>query len=112
VSSFDNLLNNIDIESEDYNIYKEYYNALIDTKNSPYGTNMIPYNLLFDLNPRIAYNYENDGVNVLMLRRPSIGIDTDNINTSTDFKEKYEFSNQLFDLTSEIEKLKSPYIVK
>jgi len=54
---------------------------------------MIPYNLLFDLNPRIAYNYENSGVNVLMLRRPSIGTDTDNIDTSTDFKEKYEFSN-------------------
>ena len=73
---------------------------------------MVPYNLLFDLNPRIAYNYENDGINVLMLRRPSIGTDTDNIDTSTDFKAKYEFSHQLFDLTDKIEKLKSPYTVK
>ena len=54
---------------------------------------MVPYNLLFDLNPRIAYNYENDGINVLMLRRPSIGTDTDNINNSDEFKEKYEFSH-------------------
>lgn len=110
VSPFDNLLNNT--SSNIPNIYNEYYNTLIDTDNSPYGTNMIPYNLLFDLNPRIAYNYENNGVNVLMLRRPSIGIDTDNIDTSIDFKEKYEFSNQLFDLIGGIEKLKRPYIVK
>jgi len=112
VSPFDNLLNNIDIKSEDYNIYKEYYNALVDTNNSPYGTNMIPYTLLFDINSRIAYNYENNAINVLMLRRPSIGVDTDNINNSVEFKEKYEFNHQLFDLIGDVEKLKSPYIVK
>lgn len=110
VSAFDNLLNNTSSNIPD--IYNEYYNTLIDTDNSPYGTNMVPYNLLFDLSPRIAYNYENNGVNVLMLRRPTIGVDTDNIDTSIDFREKYEFSNQLFDLTTKIEKLKSPYTIK
>lgn len=110
VSPFDNFLNNTSTNIPD--IYQEYYKALIDTTDSSYGTNMVPYNLLFDLNPRIAYNYENDGINVLMLRRPSIGTDTDNIDTSTDFKAKYEFSHQLFDLTDNIEKLKSQYTVK
>ena len=110
VSPFDNFLNNTSTNIPD--IYQEYYKALIDTTDSSYGTNMVPYNLLFDLNPRIAYNYETDGINVLMLRRPSIGTDTDNINNSEEFKEKYEFSHQLFDLTDNIEKLKSQYTVK
>ena len=110
VSPFDNFLNNTSTNIPD--IYQDYYNALIDIADASYGTNMIPYNLLFDLNPRIAYNYENDGINVLMLRRPSIGTDTDNINNSVEFKEKYEFSHQLFDLTDSIEKLKSSYTVK
>lgn len=110
VSPFDNFLNNTSTNIP--GIYQEYYNSLIDTTDSSYGTNMVPYNLLFDLNPRIAYNYENDGINVLMLRRPSIGTDTDNINNSKEFKEKYEFSHQLFDLIDSIEKLKSPYTVK
>lgn len=110
VSPFDNFLNNTSTNIP--GIYQEYYNSLIDTTDSSYGTNMVPYNLLFDLNPRIAYNYETDGINVLMLRRPSIGTDTDNINNSDEFKEKYEFSHQLFDLTDNIEKLKSPYTVK
>lgn len=110
VSPFDNFLNNTSTNIPD--IYQKYYNALIDITDSSYGTNMVPYNLLFDLNPRIAYNYETDGINVLMLRRPSIGTDTDNINNSDEFKEKYEFSHQLFDLTDNIEKLKSPYTVK
>ena len=112
VSPFDNFLRNCSKNNKIPKIYQEYYNALIDTTDSSYGANMVPYNLLFDLNPRIAYNYENDGINVLMLRRPSIGTDTDNIDTSTDFKAKYEFSHQLFDLTDKIEKLKSPYTVK
>ena len=110
VSPFDNFLNNTSTNIQE--IYQDYYNALTDLTDASYGTNMIPSNLLFDINPRIAYNYENSGVNVLMLRRPSIGIDTDNIDTSTDFKEKYEFNNQLFDLVSAIEKLSSPYIIK
>lgn len=109
VSPFDNFLNNTTDIPE---IYEEYYNALIDTTVTSYGTNMVPYNLLFDLKPRIAYNYETDGINVLMLRRPSIGTDTDNISNSKEFKEKYEFSHYLFELTDKIEKLKSPYIVK
>ena len=109
VSPFDNFLNNTTDIPE---IYEEYYNALIDTTDASYGTNMVPYNLLFDLKPRIAYNYETKGINVLMLRRPSIGTDTDNISNSKEFKEKYEFSHQLFELTDKIEKLKSPYIVK
>lgn len=112
VSPFDNFLRNCSKNNKIPEIYQEYYNALIDTTDSSYGANMVPYNLLFDLNPRIAYNYENDGINVLMLRRPSIGTDTDNINNSDEFKEKYEFSHQLFDLTDSIEKLKSPYTVK
>ena len=110
VSSFDNFLNNISTNIPE--VYQDYYDALIDITDASYGTNMVPSNLLFDINPRIAYNYENNGVNVLMLRRPSIGTDTDNISTSMDFKEKYEFNNQLFDLTSAIEKLSSPYIIK
>ena len=116
VSPFDNFLkNNVSTNGtlmNDTSIYKDYYNALIDITDASYGTNMVPSNLLFDINPRIAYNYENNGINVLMLRRPSIGTDTDNINTSADFKEKYEFSNHLFDLTSAIKKLSSPYIIK
>ena len=46
VSPFDNFLNNITNIPE---IYNEYYNALIDTPDASYGTNMVPYNLLFDL---------------------------------------------------------------
>ncbi len=110
VSPFDNFLNNTSTNIPE--IYQDYYNALIDIADASYDTNMVPYNLLFDLKPRIAYNYETDGINVLMLRRPSIGTDTDNISNSKEFKGKYEFSHHLFDLTDKIEKLKSQYIVK
>jgi len=83
------LINN----SEDYDGYQDYQKALQKSYN-----NMIPYNLLFDITPRIAYNFENNGINVLMLRRPSVGIDTDIIDNEEEFNQKYKFSHQLFDL--------------
>ena len=116
VSAFDNFLNNNTSTNgeltDDTSMYKDYYNALTDLTDSSYGTNMIPYTLLYDIEPRIAYNYETKGINAFMLRRPSIGTDTDHINNLTEFKEKYEFNRRLFNLSSNPEKLKSPYNVK
>ena len=116
VSAFDNFLNNNTSTNgeltDDTSAYKDYYNALTDLTDSSYGTNMIPYTLLYDIEPRIAYNYETKGINAFMLRRPSIGTDTDHINNLTEFKEKYEFNRRLFNLSSNPEKLKSPYNVK
>ena len=115
VSPFDNLLNNIAVNGEiqgDASIYQDYYDALIEKNNSNklYSTHMIPYTLLYNIYPRIAYNYDNNKINVFMLRRPSVGMDTDIIDGST-FNEKYEFNRRLFNLTN-FEKLKSPYEIK
>jgi len=71
---------------------------------------MIPYTLLFDINPRISYNYESNVINVLMLRKPSVGIDTDIINNSTEFKQKYMFNRRLFNISS-VNELTNPYTV-
>lgn len=113
VSAFDNVLRNgiEDIQNinTDVDWYNSYYNALIDS--SLYGDNMIPYTLLYTIEPRIAYNYDTNKLNVFMLRRPSIGVDTDIIDGNS-FKEKYEFNRRLFNLSSEPAKLNSPYIVK
>lgn len=79
--------------SEDCGSYQGYQRALLKSYN-----NMVPYNLLFDITPRIAYNFENNGINVLMLRRPSVGVDTDIIDNIEEFNQKYKFSHQLFDL--------------
>ena len=116
VSPFDNLLNNIADNdgslNEDCSIYQSYYDELIEKNKSDklYSNHMIPYTLLYDIQPRIAYNYDNNKINVFMLRRPSIGIDTDIIDGST-FEEKYEFNRRLFNLDN-FKKLKSPYEIK
>lgn len=108
VTGFDNLLNNC--QSNIPAIYQDYYNALTNLADASYGTNMVPYTLLFDINPRICYNYENDGINVLMLRRPTISNDTEYIDSSN-YKSIYNFNHQLFD-TDNISKIPSPYIIK
>ena len=115
VTPFDNLLNNIAVNGEiqgDASIYQSYYDELIEKNKSEklYGTRMIPYTLLYNIYPRVAYNYDNNKINVFMLRRPSVGVDTDIIDGST-FNEKYEFNRRLFNLTN-FEKLKSPYTVE
>lgn len=108
VSQFDNLLKNI--QSSILNeYYQNYKNSL--TNSQLYENRMIPYTLLYDIKPRIAYNYESETINVLMLRRPSIGIDTDFI-SGEEFNEKYEFNRRLFNLTQPATKLISPYTIK
>lgn len=108
VSGFDNYLKNNHLNVS-LTEYSNYYNALTESKL--YKHNMIPYTLLFNINPRIAYNYNDNITHVLMLRRPSIGVDTDIINNSQEFKEKYEFNRRLFNLQN-FEKLTNPYTVK
>ena len=71
---------------------------------------MIPYSLLFNIQPRIAKNYDTNHLNVFMLRKPCIGIDTDNI-SANDFEEKYLFNRRLFNLSSYVD-INSPYIIK
>lgn len=109
VSPFDNLLKLLLNNSNNLNnSYIDHYNKLVNAE--PYGTNMIPYNLLFDISPRVAFNYNTRNINVLMLRRPTIGEDTDN--TTIAFDTTYKFTRQLFNLSSDVEKLKSPYTIK
>lgn len=76
--------------------------------NDNINSDMVPYSLLFDISPRIAYNTEYDTINVLMLRRPAIGKDHDNMNNIQDC---YTLQQRYFELSDnqEIKKLKFPY---
>lgn len=116
VSDFDYLIKYL-IRWNNENPDQQYYleQQYIDKNNklvnkygeSGAGENMIPYTLLFDLTPRIAYNTDNDSINVLMLRRPTIGSDND---TKKDFEKSYILNKRCFDIgDGEIQKLKIPY---
>jgi hypothetical protein len=73
VSLFDYLLINSNkdgiITARTLNDYNMSY--LINLKN------VIPYNVLFNISPKILYNDDTNTINMLMLRRPSIEDDTD-----------------------------------
>ena len=73
-------------------------------------TNMIPYNLLYTVYPRVAYNDEKDTLNCLMLRRPTIWSDSD-INS---FDKCYILNNRYFKTKDEdeIKHIGNTYIVK
>lgn len=109
VSPFDNFIKNKHGMLKDNSIYKSYYDALVGTPL--YGDKMVPYTLLYDIEPRLTFNYNTGSVNVLMLRRPSIGTDTDIIKDSNDFKEKYEFNRRLYNETTTNSSLNCPYTI-
>ena len=73
-------------------------------------TEMVPYNLLYSIYPRVAYNDEKNTLNCIMLRRPTIGTDTDidSFNKCYIFKRDQMYINTI----SDIEYLKPPYTVK
>ena len=69
-----------EINSEFSAIYGDYADVFMEMKMEDSRKeetkkefhNMIPYNILYNVYPRIAYNDEKKSVNVFMLRRPSI----------------------------------------
>lgn len=68
------------IDKEFIDTYKNIANKFLelkseDSRNNPEKKefyNMIPYNILFNIYPRITYNDEKGSVTVLTLRRPSV----------------------------------------
>lgn len=103
VSAFDFMLyyiykktNEATIGEKEYELSNRYRNHLSALTEYAYGDkidsdadlydpitsrelNIMPYTYCYNVQPRIAYNYEKDTYNVMMLRRPTIGYDTDDI---------------------------------
>lgn len=101
VSPFDMLLtycNRTEVNKDLYNNqlgtrkdgdYERHYKAL--RKRS--GQDIIPYNLCYDINPRLAYNSGTNTFNVILLRRPTIGYDTDAILTDETYYPDMQYLN-------------------
>lgn len=78
----DKYNNQLSSQSPDY---LSHYNALAKRC----GKDMIPYNLCYDMYPRIGYNADTNSINIMMLRRPAIGYDSDSfIQTETYYPDK------------------------
>lgn len=101
VSSYDYLV------KLDSSINQTKYDKLVNGDDNI--KKMVPYNLLYTVYPRVAYNDEKDTLNCIMLRRPTIGTDSD-INS---FDKCYKLNKRYFNLTKdEIKHLTVPYTVK
>ena len=71
------------------------------------NANMMPYNMLYRLSPRIAYNDDTNTLNCFMLRRPAIGDDNDIKETCV--QNCYKLNNRLYNLTDGINNMPNTY---
>ena len=71
------------------------------------NANRIPYNMLYRLRPRIAYNDDTNTLNCFMLRRPAIGDDNDIKETC--IQNCYKLNNRLYNLTDGINNMPNTY---
>lgn len=120
VSDYDYMICRIDESPlvNQYTINEERLKQL-QLKNGRYTNNMkstafaIPYSLLYNVYPRIAYNNDYDTINVIMLRKPCFEQDNDiYINNSDDLKNTgYNLNKHYFTLQpgQTIEDIKIPY---
>ena len=67
----------------------------------------MPYNLVYKISPRIAYNDDTNTLNCFMLRRPAIGDDNDIKETCV--QNCYKLNNRLYNLTDGINNMPNSY---